>query len=67
MLYMETPNAWNINKADNMEIEMETEFAKFLYTISEHTNEDVNEITVFSFYALTDFIKEKQPKQNGNN
>jgi predicted SprT family Zn-dependent metalloprotease len=66
MLSMDTPNSWNINRKGNMEIEMETEFVKLLYAISEHTNESVSDITVFKFYALVDFIKEKN-KNDGNN
>lgn len=66
LLSMEKPNSWNINKKGNLEIEMETEFEKFMYAISEHTTEDISKITVFRFYALTDYIKEKNSK-NGNN
>lgn len=63
MLLMDLPKKWNINQQGNMEIEMETEFEKFLLAISEHTNEDINNITVFRFYALIGFIKEKNVKK----
>lgn len=64
MLMMDLPKIWNINHRGNMEVEMETEFAKFMLSVSEHTNENMNEITVFRFYALLGYIKEKNPKKN---
>ena len=63
MLQMDLPKTWNIHHAGNMEVEMETEFAKFLIAVSEHTNEDTNNITVFRFYALLDHLKDKNKKQ----
>lgn len=60
---MELPNVWNINIKGNMEVEMETEFEKFMLTLSEHTNEDIKSITVFRFYALIGYIKEKNSKK----
>ena len=52
-------NSWNIHKVGNMEIQMETEFYKFMIAIGEHTKERLEEITVFKFYALLGYIKEK--------
>lgn len=59
LLALDTPNIWNINTAGNMEVEMETEFEKFMLTVGEHTKEKLDEITVFRFYALLGYIKEK--------
>lgn len=61
---MNVPNNWNIHAQNNMEIEMEVEFEKFLLAVSEHTNEDVSKITAFKFYSLIEYIKEKAPKKN---
>lgn len=59
MLEMRKPNVWNIFAPENMEIEMEVGFEKFLIAVSEHTNEKIDEITTFRFYSLIDFLKEK--------
>lgn len=59
MLEMRKPNVWNIFAPENMEIAMEVDFEKFLIAVSEHTNEKIDEITTFRFYALIDFLKEK--------
>ena len=66
MLSKDIPNIWNIHLKGNMEIEMEVEFEKFLFAISEHTKEDMDKITVFRFDSLVDFIIEKN-QNNGNN
>jgi len=67
LLYMDKPNVWNIHHKGNMEVEMETEFAKFMYAVGEHTNEDMEVITTFGFYALVGYLKEKnKPVKNGN-
>lgn len=63
LLRLSSPNIWNVNKPKNMEVEMETEFEKFMLAVGEHTAEKLDEITVFRFYSLLSFIKEKnQPK-----
>lgn len=66
MLELRKPNVWNTNIAGNMEVETEVEFEKFLVSLSEYTNENLEEITVFRFYALIDLLKEKH-KDNGSN
>lgn len=66
MLEMRKPNVWNTNIVGNMEVETEVEFEKFLVSLSEYTNENLEEITVFRFYALIDLLKEKN-KDNGSN
>lgn len=64
LLMLDLPNVWNVNHANNMEVEMETEFEMFMLSVGEHTNERVDEITVFRFYALLAYIKEKnKPKK----
>ena len=66
MLELKKPNVWNTNIAGNMEVETEVEFEKFLVSLSEYTNENLEEITVFRFYALIDLLKKKN-KNNGSN
>lgn len=62
MLELRKPNVWNTNVEGNMEVETEVEFEKFLVSLSEHTNENLEEITVFRFYSLIDLLKEKYSK-----
>ena len=65
---MDKPNIWNIYIPGNMEVEMETEFEKFMLAVSEHTNENIDNISVFRFYSLLSYIKEKNKKNsNGDN
>lgn len=67
MLSLRTPNVWNTNVTGNMEVETEVEFEKFLVSLSEHTNENLEEITVFRFYSLIDLLKEKYSKDGSDN
>ena len=46
---------------------MEVDFRKFLFSISEHTTKNVEDLSVFDFYALIDHIKEKHSNRRGNN
>jgi hypothetical protein len=43
----------------NAELEHEVGFEGFMFVVGEHTNEDVNTMTVFRFYSLLDYIKSK--------
>jgi hypothetical protein len=64
MLRLTIPNIWNVYQKGNLEIEMETGFDKFLVALGEHTTEKLDEITVFRFYSLLGFLKEKnKPKK----
>ena len=67
MLELRKPNVWNTNIAGNMEVETEVEFEKFLVSLSEYTNENLEEITVFRFYALIDLLTEKSKKNGSDN
>ena len=59
MLEFRKPNVWNVHAEGNMEVLMEVDFEKFLLAVSEHTNEKVDEVNTFRFYALIDLLKEK--------
>jgi hypothetical protein len=59
MLRMSKPSLWNVHMEGNAELEMETGFEDFMFLVAEHTNEDLDKITVFRFYSLLDYIKSK--------
>lgn len=59
ILLQNRPRSWNVYVKGNMEIEMEVEFEKFLLSVSEHTNENVETLSVFKFNVLVDYLKEK--------
>lgn len=60
-------NVWNVNHENNMEIFMEVEFKKFLFSVGEFTNLNVENLSVFDFYALINHIKDKKPSGRGDN
>ena len=64
MLRLSKPNLWNVFIPGNAELEMETGFEQFLFEVAEHTKEPLDKITVFRFYSLLDYIKNKN-KANG--
>ena len=59
MLRLSKPSLWNVHMQGNAELEMETGFEDFMFLVAEHTNEDLDKITVFRFYSLLDYIKNK--------
>jgi hypothetical protein len=59
MLRLSKPKLWNVFMTGNAELEMETGFEQFLFEVAEHTKEDLDKITVFRFYSLLDYIKNK--------
>lgn len=66
MLQLKKPNIWNTNVEGNMEVQTEVEFEKFLVSLSEHTSENLEEITIFRFYSLIDYLKEKHSRDGGS-
>ena len=62
LLMIKTPNLWNVNAKDNMEIEMEVGFEKFLIAITEQSNERIDDLSTFRFYVLLDYLEEKHKK-----
>lgn len=63
MLQLSKPSIWNVYLPNNAELEMETGFEDFMFLIAEHTNEDLDKITVFRFYSLLNYIKGKNKPQ----
>lgn len=65
MLEIDKTNVWNVNKRESMEIEMETGFEKLLLSVAEFSNEPVEKMSTFRFYALQELIKDRN-KANSN-
>ena len=59
MLRLSKHKIWNVHIPGNAELENETGFELFMLEVSEHTNQNLDEITVFRFYSLLDYIKNK--------
>ena len=59
MLGFNPPEVWNINTEGNMERQMEVDFEILLIAISDHTGIPVDNITVRRFYAIMDYLEEK--------
>ncbi len=65
MLRLSKPNLWNVYMNGNAELEHEVGFEAFMFAVAEHTKEDLDKITVFRFYSLLDYIKNKNKANNG--
>lgn len=59
LLRLTKPKIWNIYIKGNEELKMETGFEKFIFLVQEHTTVDLDLISLFRFYSLLDYIKEK--------
>lgn len=59
LLRLTKPKIWNVNITGNEELVMETGFDKFVFLVQEHTTVNIDEISLFRFYSLLDYIKEK--------
>lgn len=62
ILLKNPPRSWNVYVKGNMEIEMEVEFEKYLIAVSEHTNESIEQMSVFRFETMVNYLKEKNSK-----
>ena len=63
ILEIEKPNVWNVWKENNMERVLEVDSRKFGIAITESTNQNIEEITTFTFYASVEHLKEKFKKK----
>lgn len=59
MLRLSKPKIWNVHLKNNAELEMTTGFEAYLFLIAEHTNVDLEKISLFRFHSLVDYIKSK--------
>ena len=57
---LNAPDVWNVYVDGNMERQMEVGFEEFLLNVGEHTKEDLSKITVFRFYTLLNYLKNKK-------
>jgi len=63
LLKQNLPNSWNAYIEGNLELKIEKDFELFLFAIAEHTKENVEELSVYRFYHLIDYIKAKNKKE----
>jgi hypothetical protein len=63
ILKLDIPNVWNVWKDDNMERILEVDSRKFGIAITELTNQDIETITTFTFYASVEHLNEKFKKK----
>lgn len=67
ILEHDKPNNWNVWVSNNMERTLEVDFQKFGIAVAERTNQKLEEMMTFTFYATLEHLKEKNPKKNGIN
>lgn len=59
ILQYDKPNIWNVWKEENMERVLEVDFQKFAISVTEVSNQRIEDITTFTFYATVEHLKEK--------
>ena len=60
MLRLSKAEIWNIYIAGNAALELENSFETFMFSVQEHTKEDLDNMSVYRFYCLLDHIKNKK-------
>ena len=63
ILEHDKPNVWNIWKEGNMERVLEVDSRKFGIAVCENTNQNIEDITTFTFYSSVEHLKEKFKKK----
>lgn len=63
LLEHDKPNVWNVWKDENMERVLEVDFQKFAISVTEVSNQRIEDITTFTFYATVEHLKEKFKKK----
>lgn len=63
ILEIDKPNVWNVWKEGNMERTLEVDSRKFGIAITELTNQNIEDITTFTFYASVEHANEKFKKK----
>lgn len=63
ILEVDKPNIWNVWHEKNMERVLEVDSRKFGIAVTENTNQNIEEITTFTFYASVEHLKEKFKKK----
>ena len=67
LLEVTRPNIWNVNMTGNMETVMEVDFDKTLVSISIHAKQNVDDITVFRYFSILDYLQEQNRNAGSNN
>ena len=63
ILETDKPNVWNVWKKGNMERSLEVDFQKFAISVIRKTNQSLDNLMTFSFYATVELLKEEAPKR----
>lgn len=63
ILETDKPNIWNVHKKGNMERVLEVDFQKFAISVIRKTNQSLDNLSTFSFYATVELLKEEAPKK----
>lgn len=63
ILENDTPHVWNVHIENNMERVLEVDFNKFAIQVTELSNQRLEDMTTFRFYATVEYLKEKNKKQ----
>jgi len=65
ILENDKPHNWNVWVSGNMEKTLEVDFQKFAVSVIEHTKQDLEKLSTFTFYASVEHLTEKfKPKKN---
>ena len=64
ILQHDKPNVWNVWMKGNMERALEVDFQKFAISVTEVSNQRIEDISTFTFYATVEHLKEKYRKNN---
>lgn len=63
ILENDKPHVWNVHIENNMERVLEVDFNKFAIQVTELSNQRLEDMTTFRFYATVEYLKEKNKKQ----
>lgn len=66
-LKAERPLNFNPRSENNVEVEMEADFKKLCFMMQSQYSENITKMSTFDFYALKEYLVEKNTKNNGNN
>lgn len=62
ILENDKPHVWNVHIENNMERVLEVDFNKFAIQVTELSNQRLEDMTTFRFYATVEYLKEKNKK-----
>lgn len=62
ILETDKPKTWNVHIDGNMERQLEVDFSVYAMAVTKDLNININDVTVFEFYAGVTLIKQKTAK-----